>query len=431
MSVLLANRYFHLLFEMLNLNAPEVSAPVWKLLNLIPTNTQMRDALRAVQHSESPDWEALLDSNSLYKLLYSLQIIHGFIMGEPEGAEAAAAGAGGEGGVSAVASMDAKEKEHWRLRFLEKGGYLHLYNILMGFEHKHENAANTAQCLASLLKIIKVFLQAALLADARDNDSLRFLLLQKKPPSATHNFLLRRNSGSSYTSSHTGAEHASFGGGASGSVYTITHHKDSTTGAAAAAKPSSDSDPPSFGGANTPNFAASPYSSKPATPPLAGGGTAGAGATGGTGGGLSQLVQQVGKVDEVQQLVEQLAKWDSTSLILKSVDFAALVRKLFGFVAECGGGQEGGADSVVVVDDVEYVLNALELLLPLILYNPGLLVQVYDFKGAESTEAIVVRMLTRFPTEKVRRKLETMVRIIAANISDDLIPAEDASPGHC
>ena len=194
MSVMLANRteYFHLIFELLNLNFPEVSAPVWKLLNLIPTNTQMFEALRQVQHAESPDWEALLDSNSMYKLLYSLQIVNGFIIPHEDS--------------KSEEIMDAKEKEQWRFKFLEKGGYQHLYDILMQFEHKEENAANTAQCLAFLLKIIKVFLQAALLSDAKDNDSLRYLLLQKKPPSATHNFLLRKNSNSSYTSSAFGGK---------------------------------------------------------------------------------------------------------------------------------------------------------------------------------------------------------------------------------
>lgn len=70
------------------------------------------------------------------------------------------------------------------------------------------------------------------------------------------------------------------------------------------------------------------------------------------------------------------------------------------------------------------MINAIDLLLPLILYNPGLLVQLYDFKGHESIEAIVVRILTRFPIDRVRKKLETMIKIIAANISDDLVPSE-------
>lgn len=73
----------------------------------------------------------------------------------------------------------------------------------------------------------------------------------------------------------------------------------------------------------------------------------------------------------MQQLVEQLAKWDQTSLILKSVDFVILVQKLFSFVADCSEETSDG----------DLAINALDLLLPLILYNPGLLVQLYDFKG--------------------------------------------------
>ncbi len=120
MAVALANRYFQAVFELLNLNVPEVSAQVWKLLNLIPTNTKMFTAIRDVQYAETPDWEGLLDSRSLYKLLYSLQIVHGFMLMTSSPEE----------------TMDAKERENWRFKFLEKGGYSHLYGILMRFEHK-------------------------------------------------------------------------------------------------------------------------------------------------------------------------------------------------------------------------------------------------------------------------------------------------------
>lgn len=39
-----------------------------------------------------------------------------------------------------------------------------------------------------------------------------------------------------------------------------------------------------------------------------------------------------------------------------------------------------------------------------------------------------MRILTRFPIDRVRKKLETMIKIIAANISDDLIPSEPDKP---
>ncbi len=69
---------------------------------------------------------------------------------------------------------------------------------------------------------------------------------------------------------------------------------------------------------------------------------------------------------------------------------------------------------------MDFVINALDLLLPLLLYNPGLLLELYTFKSTETLEGVVVRILTLFPEERVRKQLETMIRIVAANVPDDL-----------
>ena len=82
MSLMIANRdqNFNMIFDLLNLNVAEISVPVWKLINLIPVNRLKLDQMRQLQYQENPDWEQILDSKSMFKLLYALQIINGFIL---------------------------------------------------------------------------------------------------------------------------------------------------------------------------------------------------------------------------------------------------------------------------------------------------------------------------------------------------------------
>lgn len=70
------------------------------------------------------------------------------------------------------------------------------------------------------------------------------------------------------------------------------------------------------------------------------------------------------------------------------------------------------------MDDL--IVNAIDLVLPCILYNPLLLKSFYNFEYKnQNIEKIIVRMLAAYPSERVRKKLEQMVRIIAVNINED------------
>jgi len=57
----------------------------------------------------------------------------------------------------------------WRHKFLELGGFEHLYNILMTSELSKllvgEQSHNNAKCMSFLINVIKIFMQAALLSE--------------------------------------------------------------------------------------------------------------------------------------------------------------------------------------------------------------------------------------------------------------------------
>jgi len=71
-----SNQYFNLLFQSLNLE-DIVAEKIWKLLQRLPTNPELSKGLVSldVVNTPNPNWDSLLDSKSVYKLLYALQII--------------------------------------------------------------------------------------------------------------------------------------------------------------------------------------------------------------------------------------------------------------------------------------------------------------------------------------------------------------------
>ncbi len=71
------NQYFQQLFEALSADNSEVVSQVWALLQRLPTNPTLKHELVSLEvvQTPEPDWNRLLDSRSVYKLLYSLQII--------------------------------------------------------------------------------------------------------------------------------------------------------------------------------------------------------------------------------------------------------------------------------------------------------------------------------------------------------------------
>lgn len=158
LSHMLSNNsdYFELLFRLMEIGKTEISSKIWALLNRIPTNEGIHHSIKTLEVPETQfqiNWDSLLDPNCMYKLLYSLQIIDSFIS-PPEQTQT---------------REDIDERNMWRHKFLELGGFEHLYNILMTSELSKllvgEQSHNNAKCMSFLINVIKIFMQAALLSE--------------------------------------------------------------------------------------------------------------------------------------------------------------------------------------------------------------------------------------------------------------------------
>ncbi|CAG9332998.1 unnamed protein product [Blepharisma stoltei] len=150
------NEYFNLLFELFELGNSAINSQIWILLNKIPVNQEMYEGIKTLKvHIETAeaDWNSLLDKSCMYKLLYSLQIVNSFIL-LPED--------------STQTHEEIEERQSWRAKFLDLGGFHHLYSILMNsqqFQMSSEQYKSNAKCVGFLLNVVKLFIQAALLSE--------------------------------------------------------------------------------------------------------------------------------------------------------------------------------------------------------------------------------------------------------------------------
>mmetsp|Transcript_13360 Transcript_13360/g.25089 ORF Transcript_13360/g.25089 Transcript_13360/m.25089 type:complete len:2359 (+) Transcript_13360:2657-9733(+) len=150
------HEYFELLFTLLENGSPSLNLQTWQLLNQIPVNQELYQHLKTLEVTEGepePIWSELLDPNCLHKLLYSLQIVNSFV-----------------GTVDHdLTTEELKDRAEWRANFLRLGGFKHLYSILMSAETRDllnsEQRQNNSKCLGFLLSVVKLFLQAAILAE--------------------------------------------------------------------------------------------------------------------------------------------------------------------------------------------------------------------------------------------------------------------------
>lgn len=195
--ILSANdKYFNLLFHSLNQALPaDVATEVWQLIQRLPTNPVLEADLHALDTSAPGfDWDRLLDSKSLYKLLYSLQILESLSdtqRDDPEKKPAAPAQPAAAAAVEAVAgpeeqktveaeepapakpvapaNLSFEERMQWRRKFLGAGGFVHLYAIfmqkddsLLGGSPTDSDAGFRKECHRLLLNMVGNFLWDAM-----------------------------------------------------------------------------------------------------------------------------------------------------------------------------------------------------------------------------------------------------------------------------
>ena len=126
LNLILANKseYFDLLFDLLNLGVNEINIQAWNLLTQIPVNKKLYSNIMKLNINKKEDWNALMDSQNMYKLLYSLQIINSLICSPDK---------------DTVEESELQERYEWRLKFLKLGGFEHLTTILISQSHIEES----------------------------------------------------------------------------------------------------------------------------------------------------------------------------------------------------------------------------------------------------------------------------------------------------
>jgi len=126
LNLILSNKseYFDLLFELLNLGVNEINVQAWNLLNQIPVNKNLYSNIKNLDINKHEDWNLLMDSNNMYKLLYSLQIINSLIC-SPD--------------TETLDELELQERYEWRTKFLKLGGFEHLLTILLNQSNIEES----------------------------------------------------------------------------------------------------------------------------------------------------------------------------------------------------------------------------------------------------------------------------------------------------
>ncbi|KAH3762073.1 ubiquitin hydrolase [Pelomyxa schiedti] len=140
-TLLASEKYFSHLIKLLSAVTDESTGNVlWELLNFLPTNESILNQLQSITGIPTPNWGDLLESRSLYKLLYSLVIVESFL--DP----------------SSNAQVE-EERKAWRHAFLCTGGVAHLLRLLLHTDFTEKSlGSRKIACLCKLLRISKYYL---------------------------------------------------------------------------------------------------------------------------------------------------------------------------------------------------------------------------------------------------------------------------------
>ncbi|KAK3093520.1 hypothetical protein FSP39_016701 [Pinctada imbricata] len=149
----------------LHTKARILSRKVWELLMLLPTNQVMLDGFRSIIQDEcdeqTVDWNALLDSQSPHKLMYSLQIVESLSRSPKNRRRSVMRSTCDSRTMSTDSELDGQEEELWSQKFITKGGLKHLLNIFKSgsLQAKEDEAWSqwNQECLAYLLRLISQF----------------------------------------------------------------------------------------------------------------------------------------------------------------------------------------------------------------------------------------------------------------------------------
>jgi len=137
--------YINTLFVLLSKEGTKYVDSVWYLLNTLPPNKKMQTDIETMKLPETGDdkWNSLLDSKSVHKFLYSLQIIEGLLSLPTE-----------------ATLLQKQEKLKWLTEFCEKQGLAHLMKSLISLPITNLHNPLTRKCFSLLMKILIGFQSA-------------------------------------------------------------------------------------------------------------------------------------------------------------------------------------------------------------------------------------------------------------------------------
>jgi len=153
------DQYFSIIFSLLDMGG-KIATEAWKLLNRLPTSKQIYQdivQLKGIRDENEKNWNLILNTESTYKLLYSLHAIE-YLMeddGDDEEDEES----------NFLSLQDPKMleyKKNWRADFIVYGGFDHLFKIFNKYANKdHKNLTIFEKNIMSfVLKILKNYLAA-------------------------------------------------------------------------------------------------------------------------------------------------------------------------------------------------------------------------------------------------------------------------------
>ncbi len=120
--------YFDEIFKMLD-SAPQfITSQLWDLLMTLPTNSRI---LQEIQNL-GPSWKNSLCSQSVYGLLYSLQVVESLL------------------------DDSAVNGGQWSHTFIDSGGLEGLLDVILSARFESPDSVQSSECLALLLKLISL-----------------------------------------------------------------------------------------------------------------------------------------------------------------------------------------------------------------------------------------------------------------------------------
>ena len=131
--------YINHIFLLLSKKESTFADVVWELLNSLPPNQNAIEAIEKIAlENETPVWKDLLDSSSVHKFFYSLQIVDDIISQFKE----------------KQLAENATNQGKWLINFCSKGGHAHLYYALLNLPITSLNHPLTQKCFSLLIKIL-------------------------------------------------------------------------------------------------------------------------------------------------------------------------------------------------------------------------------------------------------------------------------------